>query len=157
MEYMAMEDQGQMNELFNHFLPLMERYLPFEPTATYLIQSNLLTRKEYFVLKKDSEKHKSNVMKSLVDVVADKGPTAFVRFFCALEYCVDDSDDTHLGLEHVLTRIRQYLRENGLVHVVTETSRSITERNRFDRGRRLMGSKCTHHSMDSLLVGCLLR
>ena len=154
----AMGD-GQMNDLFDRFLPLLERYLPFDPTATYLITRKLLTRKEYFQLKEEEGKEvyrNGSFVKRLVDVVAGKGPEAFARFFSALEFCIEDSDDSHLGLEYLIGEIKRYLEENGLLHVVAE----VDYEERDGGSTRSLTSRCSirtsykysQQSAESLLV-----
>ena len=156
--------EGRINDLFDHFLPLLEKYLPLEPTATYLIQSKLLTRKEYFHLKDDEGKraqiyNDGSFVKRLVDIVANKGPKAFVLFFNALEFCRDDSNDCHLGLEHVIKEIRQFLEENGLIaQVNADRELDADERDAHEwRMTRPYRSKFRVRSTDSLLVspGCM--
>lgn len=150
--------EGRINDLFDHFLPLLEKYLPLEPTATYLIQSKLLTRKEYFHLKDDEGKraqiyNDGSFVKRLVDIVANKGPKAFVLFFNALEFCRDDSNDCHLGLEHVIKEIRQFLEENGLIaQVNADRELDADERDAHEwRMTRPYRSKFRVRSTDSLL------
>lgn len=114
-----LDDQG-LNHLFDHFLPLLEKYLPVDAVATHLVQAGLLSRSEYLRLSEEDEgkpsKWTSRIVR-LVDNIASKGPRAFSLFYKALEgmASAEDDGDIHLGLQHCVEEMYRVMKDKGCI------------------------------------------
>ncbi len=114
-----LDDQG-LNHLFDHFLPLLEKYLPVDAVATHLVQAGLLSRSEYLRLSEEDEgkpsKWTSRIVR-LVDNIASKGPRAFSLFYRALEgvASAEDDGDIHLGLQHCVEEMYRVMKDKGCI------------------------------------------
>ena len=110
------EDQC-LNHLFDHFLPLLEKYLPIDAVAAHLLQAGLLSRAEYLMLKEGGKgklhKRTSRIVR-LVDNIANKGPKAFLLFYRTLEVAAsaEDNGDVHLGLRHCVEEMHRVMKDN---------------------------------------------
>ena len=113
------EDQG-LNHLFDHFLPLLEKYLPVDAVATHLVQAGLLSRIEYLRLREvdagKPSKRTSRIVR-LVDNIASKGPRAFSLFYRTLEgiASAEDDGDIHLGLRHCVEEMDRVMKDKGCI------------------------------------------
>ena len=114
-----MDEERDSSELFDHFLPLLDKYFPIDEVGPYLIQARLLTRSEYLALKKDDgrglfrKKSASRAIK-MVEMVVAKGPGSFTRFFETIRTCLIDTNYEHTGLEHICQEMEKYLKEQTL-------------------------------------------
>lgn len=121
------EDQC-LNHLFDHFLPLLEKFLPVDAVATHLLQAGLLSRAEYLMLKEGGKgklfKRTSRIVR-LVDNIASKGPKAFLLFYRTLEVVASAEDgDIHLGLQHCVEEMHRVMKGCGTRRSESENEHS---------------------------------